>query len=120
MKRPRYKTEFKAWVMQRIAVREKPVEALAAEVGVSASMIYRWQAAYLRDGTLGLERRQGRPRGGRRAVPSPAEEVRALRQKVGEQQLVIDFLAAACKRTGVSRRQSIGAGANRSTESSGR
>lgn len=119
MSKPRYELEFQAWVLQRIAAREKTIKALAAETGVSRSGLYRWMERFREGGMEGLSRPPGRPRRDRRPA-GPEEEVRLLRQKVGEQQMVIDFLAEACKRVGASTQPLNGSGAKSSTRRSAR
>lgn len=114
MTKPRYTAEFKAYLLQEIAKREKPIQTIAAEAKVHRGSLYRWQAAFLASGTPGLERSVGRPRGGQRPL-GPAEEVRRLREKIGEQQMVIDFLAQACKRVGASTQPNSGNGGKPST-----
>ena len=119
----KHTAEYKAWVVQRLAKQEQSVTALSQELGISRGQIYRWQESYLRSGAAGLERRAGRPRLGleRPGRPlSPSEEISALRQKVGEQQLVIDFFRVACKRVEEPRRRSTAPGATASTEPSGK
>jgi len=95
--------EFKAQVVQHMMAGES-VSQLGREVKVKRSILYRWRAAYQKEGLEGLGRPRGRPRGpsrrNRPVSPPPAgeERIRELERKVGQQALVIDFLQRACKR----------------------
>jgi transposase len=98
-----FTVEFKTQVVQRMQAGE-PISGLSREVKVKRSILYRWRAAYRKDGVEGLARPRGRPPGPsqqkRLTPPPPAgeERIRALERKVGQQALVIDFLQRACKR----------------------
>ncbi len=92
----KYTTEFKRAVVERMSASPRGVRALSEEMGLARGLMYRWQERYAREGMSGLERPPGRQR--RTRAPSPAQEIALLHQKIGEQQVMIDFLAAACKR----------------------
>jgi len=78
MTKPRYTAEFKAYVLQEIAKRERPIQAIPAEAKVNRGSLYRWQAAFLASGTPGLERPVAAARRcpEQRGHPLPAIEVR--------------------------------------------
>jgi transposase-like protein len=116
MSKPRYSAEFKAYLLQEIAKREKPIATIAKEAKVGRRTLYHWEAAYLAEGMEGLDRRPGRPRSGEGPI-GPAEEMRKLRAKIGELQMVIDFLVEACKRVGAPTQPSRGRGGKPSTKS---
>src|SRR5690348_9915620 len=92
----KYTSEFKRAVVERMSASPRGVRALSEELGVARGLMYRWQEQYAREGMSGLERRPGRQR--KKRALSPAQEIALLHQKIGEQQVMIDFLAAACKR----------------------
>ena len=118
-----FTVEFKTQVVQRMLAGEA-VSALSREVKVKRSILYRWRAAYRKEGVEALARPRGRPPGpsqGKRPVPAPAageERIRALERKVGQQALVIDFLQRACKRVKELRQTSSAPGATASMERS--
>jgi len=114
--------EFKLKVVQRMMAGES-VSQLGREVKVKRSILYRWRAAYRKEGLEGLGRPRGRPRGASRrnppaSPPAGEERIRVLERKVGQQALVIDFLQRACKRVKESRPASKGPGATASMERS--
>ena len=110
--------EFKLRVVQRMLAGE-PVARLSREVKVKREMLYRWRDAHRKEGMAGLQR----PRGRRRqkpeeALPASAARIRELERKVGQQELVIDFLRKACKRVKELRQPSKGPGETASMERS--
>src|SRR5690242_20306687 len=105
-------------------VNGESVTALHREYQIKRSVLYRWRGAYRKDGTVGLQRRIGRPSG---RVPRPgtgpeeaaAQRIAALERKIGQQALDLDFLRRAFKRVKESRRNNVGSGGTASTERSG-
>lgn len=94
----KYTAEFKRAVVERMSASPRGVRALSEELGIARGLMYRWQEQYAREGMSGLERPPGRQRRKRMRALSPAQEIALLHQKIGEQQVMIDFLAGACKR----------------------
>lgn len=113
----KYTAEFKRAVVERMSESRGRIRALSEELGIARTLLYRWQAQYAREGMSGLERSVGRQRRRERAL-SPAREMALLHQKIGEQQVMIDFLAAACKRVEALRSASDAPGAKASTPQS--
>jgi transposase len=106
------------------------IDALSAELGVSALHLYKWRLHFCRGGPDAL-RRPGRPR--RVALASgaegagEAEELLAARRriselegKIGRQQLELDFFRQALRQVGGARGPSDGPGVPASTRSSRR
>lgn len=135
--------EFKVLLVRRLESGERITE-LERETGVFRAQIYRWRAAFGREGEAGLERHPGRQRGYRRSRavegavavgPAPsapvgsaldqlAPEVRAwvseLERTVARQQLELDFFSEALQRIEASRRPKNAAGVTASTPPSRR
>jgi len=118
-----FSLEFKQSVAQRIMNGES-VTALHHQFQIKRSVLYRWRDAYRKDGTVGLQRRIGRPSG--MAAPRPGagpeeaarRRIAELERKIGQQALDLDFLRGAFKRVKESRRKNIVAGGTASTERS--
>jgi len=127
-KRRVYEVEFKLAAVERLICGE-PIDALAAELGVTKLKLYQWRLKYRREGVL---RRAGRP--GRSAVKGEATaapqavrdgksaraRIAELERKVGQQQLELDFFQQALRQVGGARRPSAGPGVPASTRSSRR
>ena len=117
-----FTAEFKAQVVQRMLAGES-ISGLSREVQIKRQILYRWRAAFRKEGLEGLGRPRGRPRGRPQrnppaSPPAGGERIRALERKVGQQALVIDFLQRACKRVKESRPPSKAAGGPASMERS--
>ena len=117
-----FTADFKVKVVERMLAGES-VSRLSQEVQVRCQTLYRWRAAYQKEGLEGLARSRGRPPGPSRrnrpaAPPVGEERLRALERKVGQHALVIDFLQRACKRVKESRQRSKEAGGTASMERS--
>ena len=102
---------------------------LARELGVSRWTLYRWQAAYKKDGPAGLALQpMGRPASpGKKPKRTmtraeETEEARAVvaeqQRKIGQQAMQIDFLAGAFKRVKALRQSKKGSGGTASMEKS--
>lgn len=116
-----YSFEERLRAVKEIARGGCGIAALSRKSGVPRRVLYGWWAMYRQEGAEGLKRQPGRPRGGvRRRGLEPGEELAALRRKVAEQSLVIDFLERACKRVGASRQPNTGSGGTASTARSKR
>jgi transposase len=128
-KRRVYEVAFKMSAVERL-IGGEPIEALAAELGVTKLKLYQWRLKFRREGVL---RRAGRPVrsavGGdpaRAALPAvggdrPARaRIAELERKIGQQQLELDFFQQALRQVGGARRSSAGLGVPASTRSSRR
>ena len=121
-----FEPEFKLCAVERL-ISGEPIEALAAELGVTKLHLYKWRLKFLREGVL---RRAGRP--GRAAVAGEAEpavvrdvgsarkHIGELERKIGQQQLELDFFRQALRRVGGAWRPSDGPFVPASTRSSRR
>ena len=118
--------EFKERVAQRMLNGES-VSALHHELQIKRSVLYRWRAAYRKEGVAGLQKARGRPPG----VPNPprpaahaqdaaACRIAELERKVGQQALDLDFFRRAFKRVKELRRKDAAPGVTASTERSGK
>jgi hypothetical protein len=112
------------------AVLAQPIEALAAELGVTKLKLYQWRLKVRREGVL---RRAGRPSrsavAGEIATAAPLavsddkparQRIAELECKIGQQQLELDFFRQALRQVGGARRPSAGPGVPASTRSSRR
>jgi len=128
-KRRVYEAKFKLSAVERL-ISGEPIEALAAELGVTKLKLYQWRLKFRREGVL---RRAGRP--SRSAVAgeivtaaplavsddkSARQRIAELERKIGQQQLELDFFRQALRQVGGARRPSAGAGVSASTRSSRR
>ena len=122
-----FEPEFKASAVKRL-ISGEPIEALAAELGVTKLHLYKWRLKLHREGVL---RRAGRPAavtGGAepvaaealRDVGSARKHIGELERKIGQQQLELDFFRQALRRVGGARRSSDGPFVPASTRSSRR
>ena len=123
-KRRRFGREFKLAVIGRLEAGESG-SALALEVGVKRTIIYRWREAWRVGGELALRSGQGRPTklealemADARGVAARAgdlkearRQIAELERKVGQQALDLDFFKGALRRIETSRRTDIGPGA---------
>lgn len=96
-----YTEAFKAEVVARMERSPRGVSKLSHELKVSRMTLYRWRAAQNNQAKVGSQASERR--------------IRELQRKVGEQELMIDFLSGACKRIEAIRRQSIANGETVST-----
>ena len=127
-KRRLFEPEFKLSAVERLNGGE-PIEALAAELGVSKTHLYKWRLKLHREGVLRRAGRQGRScavageTAGPQAVGdvgSAPERIAELERKIGRQQLELDFFRQALRQVGGARRPSAGLGVPTSTRSSRR
>ena len=78
MERKRYNREFKLEAVRRLRLREQSVSALARELGVPRSKLYRWQTEVKEKGELAAFR--SRP--GRKPANATLTELEQLRRRV--------------------------------------
>lgn len=116
--------DFKLSALKRMAEADN-IRGLAAELGVERKLLYCWRDAFAAGGEAGL-RRAGRPSAADRAEaalavhqgtrsPDPAQRVKELERKIGEQQLALDFFRAALRHVGERRRRTGAPGGKAST-----
>lgn len=128
-----FSREFKLSVIGRLEAGESG-SALALELGVKRTIIYRWRDAWRAGGELALRSRRGRPskadalalelaRGPATKASDLAEARRRiadLERKVGQQQLHLDFFKGALRRIETSPLPETAAGATASSPRSRR
>jgi transposase-like protein len=113
-----FSREFKWHAVERILGGEG-VSPLARELKLRRKLLYEWKDVYQSGGVEAL-RTRGRPRQGeglgrapqakteRGALLQARQRIAALEQKVGQQQLEIDFFAEALRRVEAVRRERSG------------
>ena len=114
-KRPRiYSLDFKQEVVRRMAQADTIV-GLAKELGIQRKLLYQWRDKFRARGSVGLERRKGRPPGSRSQTVSPPApsaanlRIAELERLLGRKQLEVDFLERAFE-------QVRGAASNRTSD----
>jgi transposase-like protein len=124
---------FKLRVIERLEAGESG-SALALELSIKRTIIYRWRDAWREGGPEALRSKRGRPpklealqmeraRGVAAKANDLAEarrQIAELQRKVGQQQLDLDFFRQALRHIEASRRPSIGPGATASSPRSRR
>ena len=124
-----FSAETKLAVVKRM-LRGEEVRALAKELRVSRTFLYRWKDSYRTLGVAGFHLRRG-PRPKNTGVPSlggkPPDELGSARQriaelerKIGQQQLELDFFRQALRQVREARQPIDGPGAKSSTGKSKR
>ena len=133
MERRSFSRAFKLKVIERLEVGESGT-ALALELSIKRTIIYRWRDAYREGGAEALRSKPGRPakpealamaraRGVAAKANDLAEarrQIAALQRKVGQQQLDLDFFKQALQHIEASRRPHDGPGATASSPRSRR
>jgi transposase len=128
-----YSRAYKLEAIRRLEAGESG-SALALELGVKRTLLYRWRDAYRAGGELSLREKLGRPlkaealamvqaRGPATKASDLAEarrQIAELERKVGRQQLDLDFFKQALRHIEASRRPNIGHGATVSSRTSKR
>ena len=128
-----FSREFKRAAIVRLEAGESG-SALALELGVKRTMIYRWRSAWRAGGELALRSERGRPtraeglalasaRGPAARAGDLAQarrQIAELERKVGQQQLHLDFFKGALRRIETSRQPDPVAGAPASSPRSRR
>jgi transposase len=95
-----YSVDFKQEAVRRMA-QATTIIGLAKELGIRRKLLYQWRDQFRTGGRAGLERRRGRPPGGKSETVSPpapsATELRIaeLERLLGRKQLEVDFLKRA-------------------------
>jgi transposase-like protein len=124
---------FKLKVIERLEAGESG-SALALELSIKRTIIYRWRDAWREGGPEALRSKRGRPpklealeMERARGVAAKANDltearrqIAELQRKVGQQQLDLDFFRQALRHIEASRRPSIGPGATASSPRSRR
>ena len=124
---------FKLRVIERLEAGESG-SALALELSLKRTIIYRWRDAWREGGPEALRSKRGRPpkaealemeraRGVAAKANDLAEarrQIAELQRKVGQQQLDLDFFKQALRHIEASRRPSDGPGATASSRRSKR
>jgi len=124
---------FKLNVIERLEAGESGT-ALALELGVKRTIIYRWRDTWRQGGPEALRSKPGRPAKAEalemeraRGVAAKANDlaearrqIAELQRKVGQQQLDLDFFKQALRHIEASRQPSIGPGATASSPRSRR
>lgn len=122
--------EVKLSAVKRMLAGEN-TSALARELKVRRTILYRWRDSYRKDGTNAFRNRRGRPpksapgMDGSRMdtvgeLAAAKQRVAELERKVGQQELELDFFQRALRQVGASRQPVKGSGAKASTASSKR
>jgi transposase len=125
--------EFKLAAIKRMEVGEN-VSALARELGVKRTLLYRWRDQYRSGGEARLRGRRGRPPRAEAAAMTAAQvaagdgaelvkakrHIAELERKVGQQQLDLDFFRQALRHFEGSRRADDAPGGTASSPSSKR
>lgn len=128
-----FSREFKLKVIERLEAGESG-SALALELSVKRTIIYRWRDAFRRGGAEALRSKRGRPAKAdalamdrARGVAAKANDltdarrqIADLQRKVGQQQLDLDFFKQALRHIEASRRPNTGPGATASSSRSRR
>ena len=128
-----FSREFKLAVIGRLEAGESG-NALALELGVKRTILYRWRDAWRVGGAPALRSVRGRPpklealeMADARGVAAKAgdlkearRQIAELQRKVGQQQLDVDFFKGALRRIETSRRPDTGPGATVSSPRSRR
>ena len=124
-----FSAETKLAVVKRMLCGEE-VRALAKELKVSRTFLYRWKDRYRKLGIAGFHQRRG-PRPKNAGIPSlggkPTDDLESAKQriaelerKIGQQQLELDFFRQALRQVREARQSIDGLGAKSSTRASKR
>ncbi|MFR9557252.1 MAG: transposase [Rikenellaceae bacterium] len=92
--RRQHSASFKAKVALEALKERETLSELSARFGVAQEMISRWKTDFIKQSSQIFERKT-------RLSDEPSDEVKRLRSKVGELTMERDFLADACKRSGL-------------------
>ena len=132
-KRRRFSRDFKLRVIERLEAGESGT-ALALELSIKRTIIYRWRDLWRHGGTAALHGKPGprtkaealeleRARGVAARANDLSEarrQIAELQRKVGQQQINLDFFRQALRRLEASRQPSSGPGATASSPRSKR
>jgi transposase-like protein len=128
-----FSREFKLAAVERLEAGDSG-SALALELGVKRTILYRWRDAWRAGGALALRSSRGRPTqlealelASARGVAAKAgdlkqarRQIAELERKVGQQQLDLDFFKGALRRIETSRQPDTAPGATVSSPRSRR
>jgi len=121
-----FSAETKLAVVKRMLCGEE-VRALAKELKVSRTFLYRWKDRYRKLGAAGFQLRRGRPpnkvtnlRAPTDDLDSAKQRIAELERKIGQQQLELDFFQQALRQVRKARQPIDGPGAKSSTPASKR
>ena len=121
-----FSAETKLAVVKRMLCGEE-VRALAKELRVSRTFLYRWKDRYRKLGAAGFQLRRGRPPNKATNLRAPTDDLDSAKQriaelerKIGQQQLELDFFQQALRRIEASRRPNDGLGGTGSSPRSRR
>jgi transposase len=131
--RRRFSREFKLRVIERLEAGESGT-ALALELSIKRTIIYRWRDLWRHGGTAALRGKPGprtkaealeleRARGVAGRANDLAEarrQVAALQRKIGQQQVELDFFKQALRHIEASRQPNSGSGVTASSPRSKR
>ncbi len=131
--RRRFSREFKLSAVSRLEAGESG-SALALELGVKRTILYRWREAWRTGGELALRAGQGRPSKAEAVAMELARgplakandlaaarrQISELERKVGQQQVHLDFFKGALRRIEASRQPALAPGAPASSPRSRR
>jgi transposase len=124
-KNRQFTPEFRANVVRRM-LGDDNIVAMSRELKLRRSVMYRWRAAFLKDGEAGLQSPMGRPPGRgdshRRgtAMERAQRRIAELERRLGRQALENDFLRRAFKRVAALRLNKVRSGGKASTRRSGK
>jgi transposase len=121
-----FSAETKLAVVKRMLCGEE-VRALAKELKVSRTFLYRWKDRYRKLGAAGFQLRRGRPPNKATNLRAPTDDLDSAKQriaelerKIGQQQLELDFFQQALRQVRKARQPIDGPGAKSSTPASKR
>jgi transposase len=121
-----FSAETKLAVVKRMLSGEE-VRALAKELKVRRTFLYRWKDRYRKLGPAGFQLRRGRPpkrvpdlRAPTDDLDSAKQRIAELERKIGQQQLELDFFQQALRQVRDARQPIDGPGAKSSTPASKR
>ena len=131
--RQAYSRDFKLEAIRRLEAGESG-SALALELGVKRTLLYRWRDAVRAGGELAVRETRGRPPKAEALAMARARgpaakagdlaaarrQIAELERKVGQQQLDLDFFKQALRHFEASRQPIIGSGATASSPRSRR
>jgi transposase-like protein len=100
--------ELKVSAVKRMLAGENTT-ALAKELKVRRTLLYRWRESYRKDGANAFRNRKGRPAKSRSRPAEAASELAAAKQrvaelerKIGQQQVDLDFFQRALRQVGAT------------------
>ena len=92
--RRQHSAAFKAKVAIEALKEHETLSELSSRFGIAQEMISRWKTEFIRNSSSVFDKKKSHS-------DEPTDEVKRLRSKVGELIIERDFLADACKRSGL-------------------